>query len=137
MITKNGIRVNNKLKTAATMADKGKQNGCRLIDFKIAALSIKDVKTCKIEAEIKFQKIKPVRAYSAKCSIWLICLKTMIRIVKNIKGFNMLQKTPKKEFLYRSLMVLSAKLKTAFWNPLLNKGDLVMNALKQFSANLR
>jgi hypothetical protein len=114
MMIKNGIRVNNKLKTAATMADKGKQKGCKLIDFKMAALSINEVKTCNIDAEIKFQKIKPVNAYKAKCSIWLICLKTIIRMVKNIKGLSMLQKTPRKEFLYRSLMVLSAKLKTAF-----------------------
>ena len=114
MITKNGIKVSNKLKTAATMADKGKQKGCRLIDFKIAALSINEVKTCKMDAEIKFQKIKPVNAYKAKCSIWFICLNTMIKMVRNINGFNMLQKIPRKEFLYRSLMVLSAKLKTAF-----------------------
>jgi hypothetical protein len=37
--------VSAKLISAATMADKGKLKGCKLIDFKIEALSINEVNT--------------------------------------------------------------------------------------------
>jgi hypothetical protein len=36
------------------------------MDFKIEALSIKEDKTCKIEADIKFQNINPLSAYNEK-----------------------------------------------------------------------
>ena len=99
MMAKNGINVSNKLITAANAADKGKLNGCKLMDFKIEALSIKEDKTCKIEADIKFQNIKPLRAYNEKFWMWFISLNTTVSMSKNNNGLSMLQKIPKKEFL--------------------------------------
>lgn len=120
MMIKNGIKTNKRLIIAATIADKGKLNGCKFIDLSIEELSIKEVKTCKIEAEIKFQNTKPLKAYKAKFSIWLILLKTIIKIKRNNNGFNMLQKIPKTEFLYLSLIVFRAMLRTALIKPLSN-----------------
>jgi hypothetical protein len=45
IIPKNGIKVSNKLITAANMAESGKLNGCKLTDFRIEALSINEVST--------------------------------------------------------------------------------------------
>lgn len=47
-----------------------------------------------------------------------ISLKIRSIITRKIKGFNILQKTPKSEFLYRSLIVFTARLSIAFLNPL-------------------
>jgi hypothetical protein len=47
-------------------------------------------------------------------------LKTTVKISKNNSGLSILQKIPRKEFLYLSLMVLSAKLRTAFLKPIFN-----------------
>jgi hypothetical protein len=71
-----------------------------------------------MEAEIKFQNIKPLSAYNEKFSMWLISLKTITKITKNNSGLSILQKTPNKEFLYLNLMVLSARLSTAFLKPI-------------------
>ena len=84
---------------AATIADNGKLKGCKLIDFKIEALSIKEVNTCKIDAEIKFQNTRPLRAYNPKFSMWFILLKTNMSISRNNKGLSILQKIPRNEFL--------------------------------------
>ena len=73
-----------------------------------------------IEAEIKFQKIKPLRAYNEKFSMWLISLKTITKITRNNNGLSILQKTPNKEFLYLNFMVFRDKLSTAFLNPMLS-----------------
>ncbi len=128
---KNGISDSSKLKMAESIAESGKLSGCRLIDFSIEALSINEVITCKIEAEIKFQKISPLNAYKAKCSMWLTCWKTTISISKKRRGFSMLQNNPKNEFLYLSLMVLIAKLNTALWNPLLSNNVLGIDGIKK------
>ena len=117
---KNGINVSSKLITAAKIAESGKLNGCKFTDLRIDALSIKEVSTCRIDAEMKFQNIKPLSAYKEKFSIWLISLKTTVKIIKNNSGLSMLQKIPRKEFLYLNLMVFSAKLSTAFLNPIFN-----------------
>lgn len=120
MMTKNGINVSSKLITAANMAESGKLNGCKFTDLRIDALSINEVSTCRMDAEMKFQNINPLNAYSEKFSIWLISLKTTVKISKNKSGLSMLQKIPKNEFLYLNLMVFSAKLSTAFLNPMFN-----------------
>lgn len=60
-----GINDSKRLKIAARVADNGKLIGCKLIDFSIAALSINEVRTCKTEADRKFQKTNPLKAYSA------------------------------------------------------------------------
>lgn len=120
IIPKNGTKVSNKFITAANMAESGKLNGCKLTDFRIEALSINEVSTWSIEAEIKFQKIKPLRAYNEKFSMWLISLKTITKITRNSNGLSILQKTPNKEFLYLNLMVFRDKLSTAFLNPMLS-----------------
>lgn len=41
----------------------GKAMGSRLTDFRISPLSMNEVSTCRIDAEMKFQKIKPLNAY--------------------------------------------------------------------------
>jgi hypothetical protein len=69
MMIKNGINVSNKLITAANMAESGKLNGCKFTDLRIDALSINEVSTCKMDAEMKFQNINPLNAYSEKFSI--------------------------------------------------------------------
>lgn len=65
MRIENGISESNKLKMAANTAESGKLKGCKLIDLRIAELSINEVKTCKTEADRKFQKTSPLKAYKA------------------------------------------------------------------------
>ena len=117
---KNGINVSSKFITAAKIAESGKLNGCKFTDLRIDALSIKEVSTWSMDAEMKFQNIKPLSAYKEKFSIWLISLKTTVKIIKNNSGLSILQKIPRKEFLYLNLMVFKAKLSTAFLNPIFN-----------------
>jgi hypothetical protein len=117
---KNGINVSSKLITAAKIAESGKLNGCKFTDLRIDALSMKEVSTCRMDADIKFQNISPLKAYKEKFSMWLISLKTTVKISRNNSGLSMLQKIPRKEFLYLNLMVFSAKFNTAFLKPIFN-----------------